>query len=266
MQAGYLQFEPSFGEPARNRETIEKIALAHGAGVDLLVLPELATTGYLFLSRREAESFAEPFPGGPTEACLRRIARETGAAVVCGFAEREGERLYNSCALVRPDGSSRVYRKTHLFMDEKDLFEPGDSTFESVEAAGTRLGLMVCFDWYYPEVTRLLALGGALVICHPSNLVLPHCPEAMKTRCLENRVFAVTANRTGADVRGDRSLEFIGMSQVVAPDGRVLLRAPDHGVHVGIVEIDPAEAEKKDLTGRNDWTEDRRTDLYGGLI
>lgn len=265
MQAGYLQFEPVFGRPGENLAAIEKIALEHAVGADLLVVPELSTTGYLFLSKEEALGLAEAFPGGGTERCFAKVARELGAVVVGGFAERSGDLLYNSCALVRPDGTSRVYRKAQLFMDEKEIFEPGDTPLEPVEGAGTDLGLIICFDWYYPEVMRVLALGGAKVFCHPSNLVLPHCPDSMRTRCLENRVFAVTANRVGADVRGEKSLSFIGMSQVVAPDGRVLLRAPSNGVHVGIVEIDPALAENKDITPKNRWTEDRRKDLFGGL-
>jgi len=265
MQVGYLQFEPEFGAVDRNLEILEAVAREHARGVDLLVLPELASTGYLFESREEAARYAEPFPGGAVERCFRRIAGETGGAVVGGFAERAGERIYNSAALVRPDGSTAVYRKTHLFLDEKDWFDPGNSPLVPVPAAGTDIGMMICFDWFYPEVTRILALRGARVICHPANLVLPHCPESMKTRCLENRVFAITANRTGADRRGDKELAFIGSSQVVSPQGRVLLRAPTGGTHVGIVEIDPEEAANKDITGRNDWTKDRRVDLYGPL-
>lgn len=266
MQVGYLQFGPEFGKIDHNLKTMENVALDHARGVELLVLPELASTGYLFGSREELLSMAEPAVGGSTVKCLSRIARELNAAVVGGFAERAGDLLYNSCALVREDGSVHVYRKAHLFMDEKDLFQPGDTPFEPVKGAGTDLGLMICFDWYYPEVTRLLALNGAKIICHPSNLVLPHCPDAMKVRSLENRVFSITANRTGREEHAGRALEFIGMSQVTGPDGKVILRAPNEGIHVGITEIDPAEAEVKDITGRNIWTEDRRVDLFGGLV
>jgi predicted amidohydrolase len=265
MQVGYLQFSPVFGDPNHNLEAIERIALEHARGVDLLVLPELAASGYLFLSREEVRLYAEPADEGPTRRCLEKVARGLDATVISGFAERSGERLFNSALLVRPDASSHVYRKAQLFLDEKDWFDPGDSPLEPVAAAGTDLGLMICFDWYYPEVSRLLALRGARILCHPSNLVLPHCPDAMRIRCLENRVYAVTANRSGSDQREGRSLSFIGSSQVVGPNGKVLLRAPGEGTHVGIVEIDEEKAADKDLTGRNVWTEDRRSDLFGGL-
>jgi predicted amidohydrolase len=266
VRVGYLQFDPVFGRREENLERLGRIARERARGVNLLVLPELAPTGYLFLSREEALSYGELFPGGPTERFLERLARELGASIVIGFAERSGERLFNSCALMRPDGSSSVYRKAHLFLDEKDWFDQGDTPFEPVRAEGTDIGLLICFDWYFPEVARVLAIGGAKILAHPSNLVLPHCPEAMRTRCLENRVFAVTANRTGSENRGGRSFSFIGQSQVVGPDGKVLARAPSNGVDVGIVEIDPADAERKDPTGRNDWMKDRRTDLFGKLL
>jgi len=266
MQAGYLQFAPLFGEREKNAEMLERIATRHAAGADLLVLPELATTGYLFLSRGEAARLAEPFRGGIAENCFGRIARRLGAVVVGGFAEGEGARIYNACALVRPDGSHHIYRKAHLFLNEKEWFDPGRTPLDPVEGAGARIGLMICFDWYFPEVARTLALGGAEILCHPSNLVLDPCPDAMRTRALENLVFAVTANRVGTEERGGRSFTFVSRSQVVAPDGRILLRAPATGVHVGIAEIDPVEAREKKVTAQNDWTKDRRKDLFHRLV
>ncbi len=266
MNVGFLQFAPVFGEVKRNLETISRIAREKGKGADLIVLPELAGTGYLFQDRPEAMGLAETFPGGPTSECFQGLAAELGAVIVGGFAERVGDRLFNSSALVRPDGTSEVYRKTHLFLDEKDNFDAGCDPIRPFDAAGTSIGMMICFDWYFPEVTRLLALGGARLVCHPSNLVLPHAPESMKTRCLENRVFAITANRSGFDERGGRRLDFIGMSQVVGPDGTVLARAPRGGEHLEVVAIDPEEAANKSITPKNNWVDDRRKDLYGGLL
>ena len=126
-----------------------------------------------------------------------------------------------------------------------------------------KVGLMICFDWYYPESARTLALKGAEIICHPSNLVLPHCPDAMVTRCLENRVFAITANRIGTEARGGKPpLTFIGNSEVVAPRGKILQRAPRDREEVAVVEIDPAEAADKVLNPYNDLLRDRRIELY----
>ncbi len=266
MNVAFIQFAPRFGEVRRNLDTAERLALEKAADADLIVLPELFSTGYLFLSRSEAFDLSEPFPGGPTGDSLARIASRLDAAVVGGMAERAGEKVYNSAALVRPDGSFEIYRKSHLFLDEKDYFDRSDGPIRAVDAAGSRIGMMICFDWYFPEVCRVLTVQGARVICHPANLVLPHAPEAMRTRSLENRVFTITANRSGADRRGGRELSFIGMSQVTAPDGTVLTRAPEEGEHVAVVEIDPRAAEDKRITAKNNLLEDRRPELYGDLL
>jgi predicted amidohydrolase len=113
---------------------------------------------------------------------------------------------------------------------------------------------------------RLLALAGSDVVCHPSNLVLPHAPNAMKTRCLENRVFAITADRVGFEERGGRErLTFIGSSQIVSPQGEVLVRASTDREEVHVVTIDPKDARKKTINRYNHLFTDRRPDLYAAL-
>ena len=125
---------------------------------------------------------------------------------------------------------------------------------------------MICFDWFFPESMRILSLMGADLICHPANLVLPFCQESMKTRCLENHVFAITANRTGTEARGDQSLLFTGMSQITGHDGSVLFRAGGDSQEVGTVEIDPAAARDKNVNHYNNLFADRRPDFYGELL
>ena len=128
---------------------------------------------------------------------------------------------------------------------------------------GVKVGVMICFDWRFPETARSLALKGAEIIAHPSNLVLPHCPQAMITRCLENRIFAITADRVGEEERipGEK-LNFIGQSQVVDPDGNILVRASETEEEVHIVDIDLKKARDKYLNSQNEIFKDRRTDLY----
>jgi predicted amidohydrolase len=125
---------------------------------------------------------------------------------------------------------------------------------------------MICFDWLFPESARCLSLDGALVLLHPSNLVLPFCQDAMRTRCLENRVFAVTANRCGEDARGGERLRFTGASQITGPRGEVLARAPADRECVEVVEIDLEEARDKRVTSRNDLFGSRRPAAYGRLV
>jgi predicted amidohydrolase len=131
------------------------------------------------------------------------------------------------------------------------------------DIGSARVGLMICFDWYYPESARTLALMGADIIAHPSNLVLPHCPDAMRTRCLENRVFAITCNRIGSEERGGKAkLTYIGQSEVVGPSGEILRRAKLDQKELGLVDIDPFESRQKHLNPYNDLLADRRPKLY----
>lgn len=126
---------------------------------------------------------------------------------------------------------------------------------------------MICFDWFFPEVARSLALAGAEIIAHPANLILPYCPDAMVTRCIENRVFAITANRIGSEQRGGkRRLTCIGRSEVVDPKGRILRRAPSDKDSLEIVEINPHEARNKKISPRNHLFRDRRTQFFGNLV
>jgi predicted amidohydrolase len=261
MRVGYVQFNPVFGQKDANLDGVA--GLLDRAKADLLVLPELFATGYAFESREELLGAAED-PQGRTFSVLSALSSKTGGAIVAGIAEREGDACYNSCFVFSAGAVVGSYRKIHLFDREKELFTPGDRGFTVVDVRGARIGLMICFDWIFPESARTLALMGAQVICHPANLILPHCPQAMITRCLENRVFAVTANRTGTEVRAGQDLTFIGTSQVIGPGGEVLVRAGTDEV-IQVIEIDPGLADNKMVTPSNHALRDRRPEFYGKI-
>jgi predicted amidohydrolase len=260
MRIGYLQFQPRFGELASNREHVTD-ALRH-ATADIVVLPELAFSGYYFADRAEAMSLAEDPRDSESVTALTKVCRERDMHVVTGFAERAGSRLYNSALLIGPAGLEAIYRKLHLFNTETQVFDVGDTPLTVQTVRGVRLAMMVCFDWAFPEVARTLTLRGAQLICHPSNLVLTFCQDAMITRCIENRVFAVTANRYGPDSRPHGEVCFTGQSQVVAPGGRLLHRAPPDADELFEVDIDPGAADDKSITPLNDLLADRRPDFY----
>lgn len=261
MRVGYLQFDPVFGEVARNLDHVT--ARLEQVETDLIVLPELFATGYQFVSQEEVFQLAEPVPDGATTKRLADIAARRGMTIVAGLPERDGGRCFNSAIVVGPKGFIGCYRKTHLFFEETLWFTPGDSGFHVWDIGPAKVGVMICFDWYYPESARTLALQGADIIAHPSNLVLPNCPDSMVTRCLENRVFSVTANRIGSEARGGKDrLTFIGLSEVVSPRGRILHRAPRDIEDLTLVEIDPAEARLKALNDYNDLLRDRRPAFY----
>jgi predicted amidohydrolase len=261
MKIACIQFEPMPGEMEENiRHAAE---LVRDAGAEIAVLPELATSGYLFPSKEAAAAVAEKPAEAVSVDAIRAAARDAGSiAVVYGFVERAAGRLYNSAAIVTPDGLRHVYRKIHLFSTEKAIFEPGDRPFEVVDLGAVRLGVMICFDWIYPESARSLALGGADIICHSANLVLPYCQDAMITRSIENRVFTATANRIGTETCGELTLTFTGKSQITSPHGERLASAGMDTEEIITAEIDPALARDKKVTPENDLLADRRPGMY----
>ncbi len=261
MITGVVQFDPVFGDIKGNVATVLRMLAEKQA--DLIVLPELFNTGYRFISKDEAICLSEEVPSGFTTRSLIEVSRAKDLHIVAGIAERDGDSVYNSAVLTGPDGYIGLYRKTHLFFEEKLWFSPGDTGFRVWETPIGRIGIMICFDWFFPESARTLALRGADIIAHPANLVLPYCPDAMLTRCLENRVYAATANRTGQEERGGKErLEFIGTSGIVSPAGKVLYRAARDSEEFGAAEIDIAAARNKNLNPFNNLFEDRRKEYY----
>lgn len=259
MIAGYIQFAPCFGEKEKNFDTLA--TLVKDIKADLLVLPELFATGYTFTGEDEVRLLSEK-ENGPTSRFLMELSCITGAIMVGGFAEQNDGNLYNSLLIANQRSILGSYRKIHLFNKEKLWFTSGDRIPEVVVTEKARLGPMICFDWIFPEICRSLAVKGAQVIVHPSNLVLPWAQRAMFARCVENRVFAITANRIGRETRGNDDFTFTGGSQVMSCTGEILSSAPTDQPFVGLVDIDPGKADQKMINPFNDLLGDRRTELY----
>jgi predicted amidohydrolase len=260
-----LQTAPAFGAVAANLDRAE--ALLAGRRADLLVLPELFATGYSFRDRAECQAHAEPFPDGPSVRRLAAMSERSGGTIVAGFAESAGARVYNAAAVVHRGRPLHAYRKLHLFGFERECFDPGDGPLPVVEAGGLRIGVMICFDWMFPEAARVLALSGADVIAHPSNLVLPWCQRAMPVRALENGVYTVTANRVGSEARAPRpALRFTGGSLVAGPDGAILASAGADEEGWLEVAAEPERARNKRLPSGNDRLLERRPEHYGSLL
>lgn len=260
MRVGYFQFRPRFGQVEQNCDRV--MSALRGADAELVVLPELAFTGYYFRDRAELRSLAEDPRRSTTVARLRDLCRERGLYLVAGFAEQDGDRLFNSSLLIGPRGPVRTYRKIHLFNEEKKWFDPGDLPLEVHRVRGVRVGMMICIDWVFPEVARTLALQGTDLLVHPSNLVLDYCQRVMIGRCIENAIFAVTANRCGEDRRPHGSVRFTGKSQIVGPDGEVIARSASRREALVLCEIDPRRARDKRITPGNHLLRDRRPEFY----
>jgi predicted amidohydrolase len=265
MKIGYLQFNPEFGNVEANIYRIEK--LLQDKNFDLLVLPELSNSGYLFTSNEELDKLSDKIPDGKYCNALKSICSEKKGFIVSGICEKDGNDFYNSAILIKPDGEIITYRKIQLFYEEKQWFKPGNIPLTSYEITGknfgtVKIGMMVCFDWIFPEVARTLSLNGAQIICHPSNLVMPYCQDAMVTRALENHVFTITANRMGTEINGDKELSFTGMSEIVNPKGKILNKSLENEEGCVVIEIEPQEALNKNINPHNNLFSDRREEFY----
>jgi 5-aminopentanamidase len=271
MLCGVAQTAPRLGECARNLETcIAQLERAAAAGCRLVVLPECAISGYMFASDEDAARTAEPIRGPTTEA-LERVCARLDLHCVAGLLERDGDRLRNTAVLVGPEGLLGRYRKTHLPCLGVDRFVvPGEDPPDVFETPLGRIGIEICYDLRFPELTRALALRGAEIVVHPTNwpaAVRPLADFLTRARAAENRVFLLTANRVGSE----GGTKFFGRSQVVDPLGTRLVEAGEEREELVVAEIDPAEAREKDLVIVPGEYElhlfgDRRPELYGALV
>jgi 5-aminopentanamidase len=269
VRVAVAQLEPKLGEKERNLEAcLARLEDAAGAGAELLVLPECALPGYMFASAEEALPFAEEIPGRST-AVLAEACRRLETHVVCGLLERDGDALRNAAVLVGPDGVLGTYRKTHLpFLGVDRFVSPGDELSVYDTPLG-RIGIEICYDLRFPEVTRTLALAGADIVAHPTNFPLAARIQTeliTVARAAENRVYLLTANRVGKE----RWAEFCGWSQIVDPYGVRLAEAGGTEETLLVADVDVERARDKDYVVPGEYElylfGDRRPELYGALV
>jgi len=263
------------GQPDANRKAAaEAVTEAAAAGARLVVLPELCDSGYVFDPAdpaAEARGLAAPAAGNPTLTQWRALAAEHGLVIAGGFCELGDDgRLYNSAAVVDASGTRAVYRKAHLWDNEKLVFTPGDAAPPIVDTDFGRVGLMVCYDLEFPEWTRLAALDGADVIAAPVNWPGYSWPagerpaEVVKAQATAaaSAVFVAVADRC----RTERGVPWVSGSLIASPDG-YLLAGPvlaDHPA-VLVADCDIPRARNKRVSEHNDLLADRRPELYARL-
>lgn len=266
-----VQMDVVFGDVAANRATIiAKLTEAAAAGARLVVFPECALTGYGFDSKDEARAVAEPIPG-PSTAAIQAKCTQLGVAAVFGMLERDGDRVFNACALVGPGGVIGSYRKLHMPYLGIDRFaDPGDRPFAVHEFDGVRIGMHICYDGSFPESGRSLSLLGADLLVLPTNWPThSECTAAhlIACRALENTVYAMAVNRIGEE----KGFRFIGRSSIAAPNGEFLAAAGGDSAEILYAEIDPARARQKRLVrvaGLHEINRfaDRRPAFYGEIV
>ncbi|MFN3613924.1 MAG: nitrilase family protein [Rubrimonas sp.] len=269
-----IQFAPVFGDVAGNlARSVEMIGRAADAGARIVVLPELANTGYVFRSRAEALALAEPVPDGPSSRAWAAVAAERGVIVAAGIAERDGGRLFNSAVLLGPEGPMGVYRKLHLWGEENLWFEPGDRGVPVWPTPYGRIAVAICYDGWFPEVFRLAAVQGADLVCVPTNWVpipgqAPDRPPMANVLHMaaahSNSMVIACANRVGVE----RGQPFIGHSLIVAHTGWPAA-GPAGGdtEEIVLATVDPTAARRaRNWNAFNDPLRDRRTDLYAEAL
>ena len=271
VKVSCIQFEPVFGAVEENVSRASALIRAAAAdGSTLVVLPELANTGYVFETTDEALGLGEPVPDGPTSRTWGALARDLGIHLVAGITEREGDVLYNAALITGPDGYIGTYRKAHLWDRENLFFAKGNLGFPVFDTALGRIGVAICYDGWFPETFRQMALAGAEIVCVPTNWVpMPDQPagEAAMANVLHraaahsNGIFIACADRVGVE----RGQPFEGQSLIVGPRGWALAGPASRDrpeTLSALVDLGEA-ARSKDLNSFNSVLRDRRTDVYG---
>ncbi len=267
MKIAGVQMDVALGEVQQNLERmIGSLEETASQGAKLTVFPECALTGYCFDSLDEARPFAEPVPGASTER-MSEVCKRLNVFAVFGMLEADGERMFNACVLVGPDGVLGTYRKVHLpFLGIDRFTTPGDRPFGVVDAGGVRVGMNICYDGAFPEAARVMALAGADLIVLPTNW--PPGAEAtadyvINARAMENCVYYMAVNRVGTE----RGFRFIGRSKICDTNGNPLDDAPHEDEVILYADIDTANSRKKRLVRVPDKHiidrfADRRPEMY----
>jgi N-carbamoylputrescine amidase len=273
-----VQFDPQVGVENLEANALavrKRLERAVAEGANLIVLPELATTGYCFESRAEAFSHAEPVPGGRTVRDWEAFANKHQVYIVGCLPELEGDQLFDTAVLVGPDRYIGKYRKTHLWNEEKLFFTPGNLGFPVFETKIGRIGLLVCWDIWFPETARIVSQLGADIICIPTGWVWTPPPlydasgtcmaaYLTMTAAHANNIFIATADRIGVE----RGAGFMGNSLIVGTNGWPLGRiAGPNEDTILYADIDVVQARTAPIWNQlNDLMRDRRTDLYDQLL
>jgi N-carbamoylputrescine amidase len=262
--------------PAMNavRDNVEAMVATMGDlardRVQLAVFPELATTGYMFTDAEECRTVAEEIPTGPTTERLLLACAEYDMHLVFGIAEKDGDRLYNSSVLLGPTGYIGKYRKLHLWNKENIIFSPGDLGLAVHETTLGKLGILICYDLWFPEAARTLALDGAEILCVPTNWVPIAAGDgpdgsAMATVLCSaaahcNGIPMVAADRCGTE----RGQDFLGRSVITSHTGWTAAGpAPTLTEHVLVADLDTAAiGPGREWNDFNNPIADRRTDSY----
>ncbi|NHN91165.1 carbon-nitrogen hydrolase family protein [Acetobacter sicerae] len=259
MRVAGLQTAGTPGDVDANLRELDRAAgEARTRGADLLVTPELFVTGYDIGERLFELASTDPLPA------IKEIASRHGLAILVGFAESAVEGLYNSAVMVTQDGHEMLrYRKQHLFGElDRHFFLPGNANPEVVSFMGIRIATMICYDVEFPEYVRVTALAGCELLLVPTAQMEPFtfiAREVIRARAWENQIYLAYINHDGRE----GNTEYVGNSQIVAPDASVLARI-EHGDGLIIADVEPGLVAR--AQHENPYLQDRRPSAYRSLI
>lgn len=260
VRVAVAQTAPRVGDVERNLVDIERIIAGLAGRSDVVVFPELFTTGY----RREGmdhAALAEPLAGGPSVARLARAAASAQLAVVGTILEAAEGCIYDTAVVIGADGGlAGSYRKSHLYPAERAHFAAGDS-LEVVDVGMTRIGLAICFEHAFPEIFTELAIRGAELIAIPSAVPIGYAyllELRTRARAQDNQVFVAAANLVGFD----GATEWCGTSMIVGPRGDVLASG---GSTAGVIRADIDASDVAAERRQEPVLINRRPDLYPNL-
>ncbi len=261
MKVSLIQFSPDFGNVISTIKKLEVLILKNRLS-DIIVLPELCNSGYNFENRQQAYELSETIENSIFIEFLVSQAKNHNLYIVSGFNEKHKDKIFNTSILISPSSYIGKYRKIHLFQNEKKFFSKGDSGLKVFDTELCKIGMLICYDWIFPEVWRILALKGADMICHPCSLVLPHAQKVIPVYSLINKIFIITSNRIGTE----RDITFTGQSIISNPNGEIIAKASDTNEELINIEIDQYKSRDKYLTPLNHIFEDREIAEYKEII
>lgn len=255
-----IQFEPFMFQKEQNIAKLLKMTEeAAQNGAKLIVMPEMATTGYCWYSREEVKPYVEPIPGKTTDQFME-LAKKYNCWIVVGMPEVDPNTdiYYNSAALIGPEGVIGVHRKSHLYIAEPKWAKPGDLDHQVYETPIGNIAMLICMDIHFIETARIVALRNADVICHISNWLAEKAPAPYWiTRAFENGCYVVESNRWGLE----RTVQFSGGTCIIEPDGTIQAYVDD-GDTICYGEIDIAKSRSKKFGNEGNKFTERRPAEY----
>ncbi len=261
LKLAQIQFAPQLGGLQNNLNKVEGL-IRKAKQADFIILPELANSGYNFTDRKHALALASTVERSDFVEMLRESSRKQNQYIVSGFHEKDGNELFNTSLFISPNGELGKYRKIHLFMNEKQIFSKGDLGLPVFQTDDFTMGMLICFDYLFPEVWRIMALKGAEFIAHPSNLVTNKAFKVVPAQAVINRFFIFTTNRIGTE----RDISFSGRSFVTDPEGGVIAEASPDEEEILTTEFNPSLSHNKMITEKNHVLYDRFPKEYHEII